>query len=75
MHLALFSFWIRRIRGHARPCVYEACVTGIKGPGAVFFDAGCNEQAFSPKPWKKLAQFRLVVFEKTQKIWRHQAEG
>jgi len=21
--------------------------------GAVFFNVGCNEQVFSPKPWKK----------------------
>jgi len=30
---------------------------------AVFFNAGCNEQVFSPKPRKKLAQISLVVFE------------
>jgi len=33
----------------------------------VLFSAGCNKQMFSPKPWKKLAQIRLVVFEKNAK--------
>jgi len=35
-------------------------------PGAVLFNACCNEQGFS-KPWKNLAQIRLVVFEKNAK--------
>jgi len=36
-------------------------------PGALLFDAGCNEQVFSFKPWKKiLVQIRLVVLEITQ---------
>jgi len=33
----------------------------------VLFSAGCNEQVFFPSPEKKLAQIRLVIFEKTQK--------
>jgi len=33
----------------------------------LLFNAGCNEQVFSPKPRKKLAQIRLVVFEKNIK--------
>jgi len=36
-------------------------------PGAVFFNARCNEQEFSPKPCKKLAQMHLVVLEKNAK--------
>jgi len=43
----------------------------------LLFNAGCNEQVFSPKPEKKLAQIRFVVFEKNakptfnSKKWRH----
>jgi len=33
-------------------------------PGAMLFNVGCNKQVFFPKPEKKLAQIRLVVFEK-----------
>jgi len=29
----------------------------------VFFNAGCNEQVFSSKLWKKLTQIRLVFSE------------
>jgi len=37
----------------------------------MFFNAGCNSvvffnAVFSPKPWKKLTQINLVVFEKNQ---------
>jgi len=35
--------------------------------GAVFFNAGCNEQVFSSKPCKKnLTHIHLVVFEKNE---------
>jgi len=33
----------------------------------VRFNAGCNEQGFSPKSWKKFSQIRLIVFEKNAK--------
>jgi len=35
----------------------------------VLFNAGYNEQVFSPKSWKikRLAQNRLIVFEKNKK--------
>jgi len=33
----------------------------------LLFNAGYNEQVFSPKSWKKLAQIRLVIFEKNAK--------
>jgi len=36
-------------------------------PGEFLFNAGCNEQVFSPKPCKKLAQIRAVVFVKNAK--------
>jgi len=39
----------------------------IKRPGAEFFNAGCKEQVFSPKPRKKLTQIHLVIFRKMQK--------
>jgi len=54
--------------------------------GALLFNAGGNEQVFSPKSWKekekkkKLAQIRPVVFEKNIKHpfnfekWHHRAE-
>jgi len=49
----------------------------------VFFNAGCNEQVFSPKFWKKMAQIQFVFFEKNEKKnahfnsekWRYRAEG
>jgi len=35
----------------------------------LLFNAGCNVQVFSLKPEKKiLAQIRLIVFEKNEKI-------
>jgi len=35
----------------------------------MLFNAGCNEneQVFSRKSWKKLAQIRLVIFKKNAK--------
>jgi len=33
----------------------------------LLFNAGCKKQVFSPKPRKKWAQIRLVVFEKKAK--------
>jgi len=49
-------------------------------PSALLLNAGCNEQVFSPKPWKKknLAQIRLVVRDKrtfNSEKWCHRAEG
>jgi len=32
----------------------------LKKPSAVFFNAGRNEQVFSPKPWINLAQIRFL---------------
>jgi len=43
------------------------CVHDCERPGAVLFNAGCNEQVFFPEPRKKIAQIRLVVFEKNAK--------
>jgi len=37
-------------------------------PVALLFNAGCNEQVFSPKPTKNLEQIRLVVFKKNAKM-------
>jgi len=39
----------------------------IKGRVQCFLNTGCNEQVFSPKYWKKLAQISLVVFKKNAK--------
>jgi len=36
----------------------------IKRPSALLFNAGCNEQVFSPEPRKNLAQIRHVVYKK-----------
>jgi len=38
------------------------------GPGALLFNAGSNKQVFSSTLKKILAQIRLSVFEKTQKM-------
>jgi len=58
-----------------------ATVHSLKA-GCIAFQAGYNEQVFAPKPWKNLAQIRLVVFEKNAKKrtfnsekWSHWAEG
>jgi len=34
---------------------------------AVFFNAGCNEQLFSPKPWKYWRRSVLSFSRRTQK--------
>jgi len=47
--------------------MYKCSVLKAGCTGAVLFNAGCNKQVFSPKPWKKMAQIRLVVFEKNAK--------
>jgi len=47
----------------------------------MLINADYNEQVFSLKLWKNLAEIRLVVFEKNKKRtfisekWRHRAEG
>jgi len=48
LHVGTSSSWSRPLS-----------IGGLKA-GAVFFKAGYNEQFFSPKPEKNLAQFRLV---------------
>jgi len=35
----------------------------------VFFNAGYNEQVFTPHPEKKMAQICLVVFNKSEKTY------
>jgi len=48
-------------------------------PGALLLNADCNEQMFSSKSLKILAQIRLIVFEKNAllipKKCRHRAQG
>jgi len=34
----------------------------------MFFNAGFSEQVLCPKPYKNLAQIRLIVFEKNAKM-------
>jgi len=52
----------------------------------VFFNAGCNEQVFSPKPRKKIGMELFCRFREKAKIvqlrrtlilkkWRHQTKG
>jgi len=52
----------------AQVCFYNtahnATKFALKGPGAVIFNSGCNEQVFLLNLEKNLAQTRLVVFEK-----------
>jgi len=56
---------------------------GLWRPEAMFFNAGCKEQLFFPKPWKKI--FRAYpschFWEKRKQPtcnsekWRHRTEG
>jgi len=49
----------------------QSCSTSyavLYRPGAVFFNASCNEQVFFLLK-KNLAQIRLVVFEKNAKTY------
>jgi len=42
--------------------------------GCSVFNAGCNEQVFSRKAWKKFTKFRFVVFEKNAKMTHFNSE-
>jgi len=35
------------------PMIFDYYFISVQRPGAVFFKAGCNEQMFHSKPWKK----------------------
>jgi len=50
--------------------------------GAVFFNADCNEQMFSPKSWKKNWRRSVLSFREYTKTvhfnsekWRHRTES
>jgi len=45
----------------------------------LLFNAGCNEQVFSPKPWKKIGANSSCHFREKRTFnsekWCHQTEG
>jgi len=45
----------------------------------MLFNAGCNEQVFSPKPWKKIGTDMSCRFREKRTFnsekWRNQAES
>jgi len=62
LHWTLDSAKNRRLRNMTRNLYIPQVNTG-----ALLFNAGCNEQVLSPKPWKKFWRRSVLSFEKHAK--------